>query len=113
MGWEYEKTCVTMFVCFRTVTTALRLPNEPAANLTTALDSESQALASQAVPPTLDAMQPSNLPKKSPIKVKEYEPEVARWEHSTTLKTGADAESKFPETAISKRDETINGWDTP
>ncbi len=57
--------------------TALRALNEPAGNLTTALDSEIQELASQAEPPIVDFTLPSNLPKASPNKVTEYEPEFA------------------------------------
>jgi hypothetical protein len=106
MGSEYENTRVIMFDCLSTEMTALRALDEPAANLTTALDSETHALASHAVPPTLDARQLSNLPKASPNRVTEYEPEVARWENEMELKTGADAESKLPEIPTCMRVET-------
>jgi len=51
--------------------TALCPSNEPAATRTTALDSETQALASQAVPPIREVGQTSNLPKPSPNMVTE------------------------------------------
>jgi hypothetical protein len=79
-GSENENTCERELNCLRTDMTALRPSNDPAANLTTALDSDTQLLASQAVPPILEARQPSNLPNASPNKVKENEPDVARCE---------------------------------
>jgi len=70
-GSAYENICVNVLLCLRTDMTALRPLYEPAGTLTTALDSEIQELASQAVPPILEVRQPSNLPKASPNKVTE------------------------------------------